>query len=99
MADPITVGMLVAGVLSLGGEAVKTAVGEVVKDAYKALKAKLAVWAAGDVAALESTPSSDARKAAIAEAREERLRGLVARVRLPGTAYRKRWQASIFASV
>jgi hypothetical protein len=67
VADPITVGMLVAGVLSLGGEAVKTAVGEVVKDAYKALKDKLAAWAAGDVAELEKTPSSDARKAVIAE--------------------------------
>jgi hypothetical protein len=44
VADPITVGVLVAGALSLGGEAVKTAVGEVVKDAYKALKAKLAGW-------------------------------------------------------
>ena len=67
MADPITVGVLVAGALSLGGEAVKAAVGEVVKDAYKALKAKLAGWAAGDVAELERTPGSDARKAVIAE--------------------------------
>jgi hypothetical protein len=32
VADPITVGVLVAGALSLGGEAVKTAVGEVVKE-------------------------------------------------------------------
>ena len=67
MADPITVGMLVAGALSLGGEAAKTAVGEAVKDAYKSLKAKLAIWAAGDVAELEKTPRSDLRKAVIAE--------------------------------
>jgi hypothetical protein len=67
MADPITVGMLVAGALSLGSEAVKTAVGEIVKDAYRALKAKLPVGAAGDVAELEKTPNSDARKAVIAE--------------------------------
>ena len=67
MPDPTTVGVLVAGALSLGGEAVKTAVGEAVKDAYKALKAKLAIWAAGDVAELEKTPHSDLRKAVIAE--------------------------------
>jgi hypothetical protein len=67
MPDPITVGVLVAGALSLGGEAVKTAVGEAVKDAYKALKAKLAIWAAGDVAELEKTPHSDLRKAVIAQ--------------------------------
>jgi hypothetical protein len=65
--DPITVGMLVAGALSLGGEAIKTAVGEAVKDAYKALKAKLTTWAAGDVAELEKMPHSDLRKAVIAE--------------------------------
>jgi hypothetical protein len=65
--DPITVGLLVAGALSLGGEAVKAAVGEAVKDAYKALKDKLAIWAAGDVAELEKTPHSDLRKAVIAE--------------------------------
>ena len=67
MADPITIGMLVAGALSLGGEAVKAAISETVKDAYKALKDKLAVWAGGDVAELENMPHSDARKAVIAE--------------------------------
>jgi hypothetical protein len=82
--DPITVGVLVAGALSLGGEAVvKTAVGEVVRDAYKALKDKLGIWAAGDVAELEKTPHSDPRKAVIAEVvnnlpaeDQEELRGL-----------------------
>jgi hypothetical protein len=67
VADPITIGMLVAGALSLGGEAVKTAISEAVKDAYKTLKDKLAVWAGGDVAELENMPHSDARKAVIAE--------------------------------
>jgi hypothetical protein len=67
MTGPVTVGLLVAGALSLGGEAAKTAVGEVVKDAYRALKTKMAVWAAGDVAELEKTPTSNARKAIIAE--------------------------------
>ena len=67
MADPITVGVLVASALSLGGEAVKVAVGEAVKDAYKALKAKLTIWAEVDVAELEKTPHSEPRKAVIAE--------------------------------
>jgi hypothetical protein len=65
--DPITIGVLVAGALSLGADAVKAAVGEVVKDAYKGLKEKLATSAAGDVVELEKTPHSDARKAVIAE--------------------------------
>jgi hypothetical protein len=38
-----------------------------VKDAYKALKDKLAIWAVGDVAELEKTQHSDLRKAVIAE--------------------------------
>lgn len=70
MADPVslTVGGFVAYVLGLAGEAVvKSAVGEAVKDGYQALKARVAVWAAGDVAALEKTPTSEARKAIVAE--------------------------------
>lgn len=67
MPDPITVGVLVAGALSLGSEAVKAVVGEVVKDAYKAVKAKVAIWAADDVEELEKTPHSEPRKAVIAE--------------------------------
>jgi hypothetical protein len=67
VADPVTIGMLVAGALSFGGEAVKTAIGEAVKDAYKALKNKLTVWANNDLAELEKTPRSDTRKAVIAE--------------------------------
>ena len=58
MTDPVTVGLLVSGALSLGAEAAKSAVGEVVKDAYRALKTKMAIWAAGDVTELEKTPSS-----------------------------------------
>ena len=73
MADPATTGALVAWALSLGGEAiVKGAVGEAIKDAYKALKAKVSVRAAGDVAELEKTPDSNTRKAVIAE-RVDRL--------------------------
>jgi hypothetical protein len=68
MADPITVGVLVAGALRLAAEAVvKGAVGETVKDAYRALKTKLSSWAAGDVDALEKQPASKAREAVIVE--------------------------------
>ena len=60
--------MLVAGALRLTAEAVvKSTVGEAVKDAYRALKAKLSLWAAGDVEALEKQPASKSREAVIAE--------------------------------
>ena len=69
MTDPVTVGTLVVGAFSLGGEAiVKSAVGEAVKDAYKALKTKMSIWAANDVGELEKTPVSNTRKAVIVEA-------------------------------
>jgi hypothetical protein len=68
MADPVTVGSLVVGVLSMAAEAVlKGAVGEAVKDGYKALKEKVSRWASGDVEKLEKTPGSAARQAIIAE--------------------------------
>jgi hypothetical protein len=85
VADPITIGAIVAGALRLGAEAVvKSAVGEAVKDAYGALKNKISEWAASDVAALERQPDSSARQAVIAEvvdsqspADRELLRSLV----------------------
>ena len=68
MADALTVGSLVAGALSMAAEAVlKGAVGEAVKDGYKALKEKVSRWASGDVEKLEKTPGSAARQAVIAE--------------------------------
>ena len=68
MADPVTIGALVAWALGLGGEAIaKGVLGEAAKDAYKALKAKVSAWAAGDAAELERTPGSMARQAVIAE--------------------------------
>ena len=68
MADAVTVGSLVAGVLSMAAEAVlKGAVGEAVKDGYKTLKEKISRWASGDVVELEKTPGSAARQAVIAE--------------------------------
>ena len=63
-----TVGTLVASALGMAGEAiVKGAVGEAVKDSYKALKGKIAHWAGHDVEALEKAPTSAARQAVVAE--------------------------------
>ncbi len=68
MADPVTIGALTASALAMAGEAaLKGAVGEAVKDAYKALKSRVAKWAGTDVEALEKTPASPARRAVIAE--------------------------------
>jgi hypothetical protein len=72
MTDPMTVGSITALVLSLASEeALKTTVGEAVKDAYKALKQKIAHWASGDVDALERNPGSSARRAVVAEIVDE----------------------------
>jgi hypothetical protein len=48
MADPITIGVLTASALALAGEAtLKGVVGEAAKDAYKALKSRVAGAARG----------------------------------------------------
>lgn len=66
--EPVTVGSLVATSLSMAAEAaLKGAVGEVVKDGYKALKEKISRWASGEVAALEATPESIGRQTVVAE--------------------------------
>ena len=68
MSDPVTIGVLAASALAMAAEAVvKSSVGEVVKDAYNALKDKVANWVRGDVEALEKTPISTTRQAVIAE--------------------------------
>jgi hypothetical protein len=68
MGDPITVGFLVARALSMAAETLlKGAVGEAVKDGYKALREKVLRWASSDVVELEKTPNSGARQAVIAE--------------------------------
>src|ERR1019366_564610 len=68
MVDSVTVGSLVAGALSMAAEAIlKGAVGEAVKDGYKALKEKVSHWASSDVVALETTPGSTGRQTVIAE--------------------------------
>jgi hypothetical protein len=68
MSDPVTIGAVTSLVLSMASEAaIKGGVGEAAKDAYKALKNKLAHWAAGDVEALERNPTSAGRRAVVAE--------------------------------
>jgi hypothetical protein len=68
MADPVTIGVLAATALSLAAQqVVKGAVGEAVKDAYAALKDRVARWAGDDVKALEKNPASEGRKAVLAE--------------------------------
>jgi hypothetical protein len=62
------IGTLVATALSMAADAaLKGAVGEAFKDAYKALKEQVAQWAAGDVEALAKTPTSASRQGVIAE--------------------------------
>ena len=66
--DTVTIGALTASALGMASEAmVKGAVGEAVKDGYKALKDKVTVWARSDVEALQENPYSPARRAVVAE--------------------------------
>ena len=68
MSDPVTIGDLAASALALAApEVIKSAVGEAVKDAYKALKEKIAIWASGDVEALTNEPDSKGRQLTVAE--------------------------------
>ena len=72
--DPvtITIGSMAVAAFSeaakiIAKKALESAVGEATKDAYTALKAKIAKWAAGDVAALEKSPDSTKRQELLAE--------------------------------
>ena len=68
MADPVTIGFLAVEALSIAAKAaLEGVVGEGVKDAYGKLKAKIAQWAGGDIAALEKTPDAMKRQELIAE--------------------------------
>jgi hypothetical protein len=58
MANPVTVGVLVAAALGVAGKAIVQGAGEAVKDSYEALKGKIARWAGRDVDALENAPTS-----------------------------------------
>jgi hypothetical protein len=69
MTDSETIGTLAASAFAIASdEAVKGFVGEAVKDAYKALKNKIAHWAGADIDALEKVPASVARQSVVAEA-------------------------------
>jgi hypothetical protein len=68
MSDAVTIGALAASALAMAAEAmVKGAVGEAIKDAYKALKDKVALWIPGDIKALEKNPTFVSRQRVIAE--------------------------------
>ena len=72
MTELMTVGGLAAAVLALAAQAVlKSRVGEAVKDSYKLLKEKVAVWASGEVAMLEAKPTSHGKQLAVAEIIDE----------------------------
>ena len=83
MVDPVTVRALTASALAMAGDAVvKGVLGEVVKDSYKALKGRIAHWAAGDLEALEKAPNSAARQAVVAEIIDAQPSNDVAEVRV-----------------
>ena len=68
MTDPVAIGTLVASALAMAApEALKTALGEAVKDGYKALKEKLWLCAAAEIASLEAAPASKGKQLAVAE--------------------------------
>jgi len=72
MSDPVTIGSVVSLALGMACEAaLKGTVGEGAKDAYNALKSKIAQWAKGDVEALEKNPLSPARRSVITETVDE----------------------------
>jgi hypothetical protein len=69
MTDPVTIGTLAASALAMASdETVKSFVGEAVKDAYKALKNKIAHWAGADVDALEKAPALKTQQRVVAKA-------------------------------
>jgi hypothetical protein len=68
MTDPVTIGALAASLLAMAAkEALKTGVGEAVKDAYARLKTKIASWAGADIEALAKEPDSPGRQLIVAE--------------------------------
>jgi hypothetical protein len=67
MSDSMTIGAVAATILSMGAEmAFRSAVGEAAKDAYRALKEKIAHWSAHDLQALEKEPHSKLRQGLLA---------------------------------
>jgi hypothetical protein len=62
------IGTLVVEALSMAAEtALKGAVGELTKDSYRALKAKVVPWVGRDLEILEEIPDSQSLKLRIAE--------------------------------
>ena len=73
MSDATTIGGLAASILAMAADvAVKTGVSEGVRDAYKALRERVATWARSDVEALEKTPTSRARQVVVAQEIDKR---------------------------
>jgi hypothetical protein len=69
MSDPVTVGALAAATLAMAGEAIfKSGVGEVVKDAYKALKEAVATRMGSDSELSKNVRVLPSQQVAIAEA-------------------------------
>jgi hypothetical protein len=80
--DPVTIGALAVEALSIAAKAaLEKTVGETVKDAYKALKGKIAQWAEGDVTALEKTPDSKKRQEILTEEIDKQLPQDLAQIR------------------
>lgn len=72
MADPITIGGLVAAALAAGAvEAGKGVLGTAAKDAYEALKGAAQRLIGAPAEALEGKPASDARASVLAEEVDE----------------------------
>jgi hypothetical protein len=64
----MTIGNLAVEALSMSAAAaLKGTIGEMAKDAYKALKNKISPWADGDITALERAPESKKRQELLAE--------------------------------
>jgi hypothetical protein len=68
MVEPVTLGAVVASALAMAAEAaLKGSVGEAAKEAYQALKGKIAEWTGYDVDLLEKDPASKGRQTVVAE--------------------------------
>jgi len=64
----VTIGALTASTIKMAvQELVKSGAGEAAKDAYRALKDKVAHWASNEVTTLEEAPGSKGKQLAVAE--------------------------------
>jgi hypothetical protein len=82
MAEPITIGTLVASALGMAAEAaLKSSVGEAAKEAYQALKGKITKWTGTDLDLLEKEPASKGRQTIVAENLDRQSEGDQAEMR------------------